>query len=556
MKDTGSTKGLRFAALCRVSTDAQEREGGSLTTQLAAIRAAVASVGGEVVAVYEGSEHGMPGSDRPVFDRLLADAAAGRFDAVCVTDQKRWDRDNDRSKAALLALRRAGVRYFVLAAEQDLWNRNTLLHLGLISLLGEHEAGERIERAQATRLRRAEAGLPAVGKRPWGRVWVRHDKHSGHWELDPRLLKSELTRADAIVAIAAAYCRGTPLKALAVEHGVALSSLTDVLRDGCGDTWSFTLKDERGEPHTFTQTVPRLLPEATIAAVRARMTANRTRLNASGSPRDALLGGYLFCGRCGYTMTLQRRPSGSTYYRHSLWGVADECEWRTLKVERSAERAVVHKLFSLFGDAAAREEALRAALPDCGEALRRRGRLAAELVKAEAEKANLVKAVAKGLLSDDDVRNARRAIAEEEARLRPEIARLDAELASVPGGEGFAVEWVRGDGPAQVVNEVFQRDAGGALWPLGPDDYVIASDDAGDQRPGGNTLVDGLGLTWRRRRRLVELVFDAAAPMPDGRPAGAYVYGDRSGRTVRIEIVGRFPGRHGVELPGTSSSAG
>src|SRR5262245_1842947 len=74
-------KQLRFAALVRVSTEKQERQGESLRVQRADCQAAVAALGGRVVAWYgaDAAEHATEGWERKELTRLLGDAKAGRF---------------------------------------------------------------------------------------------------------------------------------------------------------------------------------------------------------------------------------------------------------------------------------------------------------------------------------------------------------------------------------------------------------------------------------------------------------------------------------------------
>ena len=93
---TQQTTGLRFALLTRVSTEAQQARGESLKVQERQIEAAVRQLGGVIVARYAGQEHGMPGHERRIFERMLADAIAETFDAICVMDTSRWSRDNKR----------------------------------------------------------------------------------------------------------------------------------------------------------------------------------------------------------------------------------------------------------------------------------------------------------------------------------------------------------------------------------------------------------------------------------------------------------------------------
>src|SRR5437868_2666626 len=76
----------RLAVVARVSTEDQERYGTSLPDQ-AAKGALLAQLHGmDLVdsAAYQGDESGaLPLRARPIMQRLIADAQARRFDAVC-----------------------------------------------------------------------------------------------------------------------------------------------------------------------------------------------------------------------------------------------------------------------------------------------------------------------------------------------------------------------------------------------------------------------------------------------------------------------------------------
>src|SRR5688572_563583 len=100
-KNNGTTK-LRFAALCRVSTEKQEKEGESLRTQKTNIeKFVVEDLGGSIVKWYGGQEHATPGYEKEEVGKLIADAHKKRFDAVIVNDHSRWSRHNTYSERGL-----------------------------------------------------------------------------------------------------------------------------------------------------------------------------------------------------------------------------------------------------------------------------------------------------------------------------------------------------------------------------------------------------------------------------------------------------------------------
>src|SRR5262245_2531012 len=115
-------KPLRFAALVRVSTEKQEKQGESLRTQTSDNQRTVEHLGDSIVEWYGGQEHATPGYEKKEVDRLLLDARKKRFDAVIVTDADRWSRDNNKSKEGLEVLRANGIRFFVGVTEYNLFD--------------------------------------------------------------------------------------------------------------------------------------------------------------------------------------------------------------------------------------------------------------------------------------------------------------------------------------------------------------------------------------------------------------------------------------------------
>ncbi len=120
-----SDKPLRFAPLVRVSTEGQEKKGESLRTQKAQIEQAIKALNGMLIPDawrYSGQEHATAEVEHQRIDQLLKDAERGLFDAVIVVDPSRWSRDNLKSKQGLQILKHAGVRFFGLQFEYNLFD--------------------------------------------------------------------------------------------------------------------------------------------------------------------------------------------------------------------------------------------------------------------------------------------------------------------------------------------------------------------------------------------------------------------------------------------------
>jgi DNA invertase Pin-like site-specific DNA recombinase len=490
---TGNGKPLRFAALIRVSTEQQEKKGESLRTQRKQIEQAVASLGGAVAGTYAGQEHATAGHERQQLDKLLADAQKPHrpFDAVIVADPSRWSRDNVKSETGLDTLREYGVRFYVLTTEYDLFDPQSRLFLGLSSTIGAFQARVQKQKSLLNRIERARRGLPTGGKLPFGRVW---DADKQEWAIDP-------AKQAMIADVAERYLAGEPLPKLAKEYRVNHANSCKVLRERCGGAWEIDFDaPDLNIRETATLAVPPLLDEKTIKDIRRRLKANRTYLHKPPRPvYDWLLSGHIFCAECGYSLFGQLNPGGRRYYRHGKRDGAFECPVRPrpwVPADR-IEGEVVHDLFNLFGSPAAIAAAVKAAVPDCDNALKRRARLEADIKKVEKSRGRVIDAIADGLLTKAQAKPKLDELKEQEDGLRQELDELTAALADVPD-------------PEEVRRYIEKVGAS-----------VFVYDDEGKMREGGNSISTFLAMTRADKRRLIEAVFDA--PLADSTPAGVYV---------------------------------
>ncbi len=373
----GNGKPLRFAALIRVSTEKQKLKGESLRTQAGQIAHVVESLGGKIVQSYAGQEHATAGWEREQLDKLLDDAAKQQkpFDAVIVADPSRWSRDNVASETGLRILRDNGISFYVLNTRYDLFDAHALLFLSLSTSIGAFQARTQNQKSMLNRIERAKRGIPTGGKMPFGRTW---DADKQVWTVDA--VKQEM-----IAHVAERYLAGESLPKLAKEYGQNHSNLCKLLRERCGDQWEIEFRaDDLNIRETVTLTVPPLLPPELIRAVRHRLEANRTYLHKPPKSKyDYLLAGRVFCAECGYCMFGQTNPNGHRYYRHAHAERVRGCQLNPRPWVRAdlIEMEVVHTLFKMLGNPAAIERAVKAAVPDCEESLKRRGHLEEELAK-------------------------------------------------------------------------------------------------------------------------------------------------------------------------------
>jgi DNA invertase Pin-like site-specific DNA recombinase len=490
-----ASKSLRFASLERVSTESQEQRGESLRTQRKYNERDVARLGGTIVAHYGGQEHATPGWEKAEVDRLLADAAQGKFDAVIVAYANRWSRDNAKSKAGLEVFRRHGVRFFVGSVEKDLFEPSVKLELGIQAEIGEFVAGQQVKMSIENRIERAKRGVPTSGALPFGRTY---DATTGQWAIDPAKQKM-------VMDAARRYLAGEPLPRIAYDCGMNHSSMCKLLRERCGDTWVITFNSDMLNIHeTVTLTIPRLLDDQTIQAVRRRLVANRTYLHKPPRPvHDHLLSGYIFCSACGYGMFGQVNTSGRRYYRHAHAPRARACphQPRPWVPADAIEQAAVGDLFDLLGNTAAIDRAIKSAIPDCADLLRRKLDLEVKLAKIERGRAKVLELVTREALT----------LAQAEDKLT-DLKKRETDVL----GDLDAIKESLTDLPNVETARLYVQEIQGALGKA-----IMIVDDDGNTYAGGNDVQSYLLMTQQDRHDLLDSVF--AVPQPGGQPSGVYI---------------------------------
>jgi hypothetical protein len=469
------------------------------------------------------------------------------FDAVIVAYPDRWSRDNAKSKEGLEAFRKAGVKFFVGATEMNLWDPNHRFMLGMSAEVGEFMALQTAKKSLENRIERARKGHPAVGGLPFGRTYDPSAPEGKQWGIDAQ-------KQAVIKDIAERYLAGESLVKLCQEYHLNHSYTCVVLRERCGDVWQQEFISKALNMHEVVpMAVPRLLDEATIKAVKARMEDRRTVRH--GKPtHDYALNGFVFCGVCGYNLTGQPERSGSArlYYRHHKRGGCT-VHPRPWVPAAALERNILRELFALFGNPAAIERAVKAAVPDCDVLLRRRLRLNDELSGISKARANILDLVTKSLVTMADAAKQLGALKERESTLRAEVERINAQVAHVDLGAepGFVERSANADGDGDgtpdsilVFDAAGERIVGGndlASWfslmntpPRAAAEKkkaaALVEESAGVAVPASLSALGGrmvqaqttlLKQAARDRRALIEAVFGKR--LPDGRPAGVYI---------------------------------
>jgi hypothetical protein len=317
--------------------------------------------------------------------------------------------------------------------------------------------------------------------------------------------------------VASRFLAGETIRKLAREHGLKEWALRFNLKERCGETWTQTFHSAKlGIHEDVPTTVPRILDDATVRAVRERLAAGSTYLRKGGRRvNNYLLSGLILCDHCGGHLCGRTDRHSRTYYEHSS---QSDCTLspRPRVPAAQIEEEVVTQLYDMFNSRDIIERAVAAATPDMAKERQRLARLQGLLATVAKKKANVIDAVADGLLTRDQVRAKVAALDAEEADLHSQLADVETSLEGVPD-------------PAAVKVLIRRCEGGFGLFRNG-ERLTVEEERA---------YVEALPEKVRQQRRTVlEAVFSGRAL---GRPNGIYVsregeqrrYHSRMARSLR-----------------------
>lgn len=246
--------------LARVSDDKLR----SIPQQVADCEAYVATLGEQAVVdgLYNlGEWSGFSMAESDVYQRLLADAKAGRFHALVVRDTSRLGRDYWEKLGTLRDLRAAKVEFHVVedGGLFDFDDRLSKVKSWASTWADEEKKKEEIRKSVRATAARRDMGYPTV-RPPLGYASIR-DRSSG------RKVWQETKDAPLIRALFAGVLAGTPLADLQREHGLTHTEVDRILTNRAytgGFTWDGTF--HKCDPTI----VPPLVTEADFEAAQLR----------------------------------------------------------------------------------------------------------------------------------------------------------------------------------------------------------------------------------------------------------------------------------------------
>jgi len=172
---------MRAAAYCRVSS-LQQKESQTIESQLRVLPEFVASRGWTLAGTYVDDGRTAKAGHlerREAFQRLIADAQAGRFDVVAVVDLDRLTRSEDVQERGYVygIFQRAKVRIAVQATGQllDLNSSDGDLLAGIFAWVAAEENRKRREKAHRGREQSILRGRKPAGQTPYGLAWTHED---------------------------------------------------------------------------------------------------------------------------------------------------------------------------------------------------------------------------------------------------------------------------------------------------------------------------------------------------------------------------------------------
>jgi DNA invertase Pin-like site-specific DNA recombinase len=327
---------VKAAIYARVSSAAQ-RERDTIASQLRTLPEFVARQGWELVGTYvDDGASAKAGrlTGRPGFARLLADAAARKFDVIAIVDVDRITRSEDIAErgAILGAFQAAGVKVASASTGQilDLSTSQGDLLGALATFFAAEENRKRRERTIAGKITAIGRSRKPAGPTPYG---LAYDRAAGVWSVDDRqaaVMREVLARiaggASCEVIADDLHARGVPppgRKAWSRQAVYRVARARHLLGQWTADKRRRLVID-----------VPPIVDEATWHAAQAALARHGKR-GLRRTKHTYLLEGLVACGACGAPILIR---SPTPQRRGRIGPAAYVCRRRKLDVRDGLPR--------------------------------------------------------------------------------------------------------------------------------------------------------------------------------------------------------------------------
>ena len=412
-----STVGLKFAALCRVSSEEQAEKGESLNVQKKMILECVERMEGSVVEWYSGQEHSTPGHERKILKAMLADCSAGLFDALIVTEINRLGRDMQKLPGVLEHLRKNNVRLFIKSEEQCLNDPYKVMVLNILGAVAEGHAIEGVQKSIYSKIERAKRGWRMVGSTPHGRRLANPNadksKENAIWEVIPEAKERVQWLWHLFVEKGYGYWKIQNLT------GTNKDQVRMLLLERSGNKYVQNIR-YREIQERIEYEIPPLLTERQIQQVREVAKTHRQFMH---SENQYALAGHVRCMVCGQKLSASTCNGSKRYYSHGTKGRTDSCI-KTIRAD-DLEKAV----FAQLGQILHSKEALAQSVKNVtanyqgqlDELQSQHKILAKRRQILESSQSNLIDAIADGIIGKSESRT-------KMAEIRHDLNIVDGEL--------------------------------------------------------------------------------------------------------------------------------
>ena len=325
---TASAATIRVGIYCRQSV-ASDLEFGSIQAQREAVEAFVVSQRGEgwVALPERYDDHGFSGgnTDRPAFQRLVADIQAGKVDVLAAYKIDRVSRSLTDFTQFMTTLERHGVGFVSTTQSFDTRTSMGRLTLNILASFSQFERETIAERTRDKVAATRRKGMFTGGKPILG------------YDVRDKQLVVNRAEADVVRDIFRTY----------LEHGGLVATVAELERRGVRNkSWTNKAsKQVHGRPFdkntlrallTNPLVVGRIrcgddvvearhnaiIDDATFDAVARTLKDHRRPYRAAVGKHGALLGGILRCARCGAAMTPAANIRGPRVHRYYVCSTA------------------------------------------------------------------------------------------------------------------------------------------------------------------------------------------------------------------------------------------
>jgi site-specific DNA recombinase len=408
----------RVACYVRVSTLAQKEEGYSIDEQIERLTAYCKAMDWRIVKIYTDAGYSGGNMNRPALTDLIEASQSRVIDAVVVYKLDRLSRSQRDTLTIIEGFLDNGVDFVSMTENFDTSTPFGKATIGILSVFAQLEREQIKERCSLGRAGRAKEGKYRGG----GYVPIGYDYSDGS------LIINE-TEATQIREIHRLYQQGESCRSIVMtmrERGIThkygtweVYRVTRTLKNPLYAGY-VTYKGEvfKGEHEPI---ISEECFQRTMSVYEGKDTLKSPHIGRS------MLGGLLFCGRCGARYGISRGGGSSTYQYyccHSRRKISPHmvkdpnCKNKNWKKEE-LEELVLGEIKKL------RNEPLH--IPDQSEQDDRRTHIMAEIEKTDRQKSRLMDLYGAGLFEMDELEAKIRPLNDQKERLAAELEWIQAE---------------------------------------------------------------------------------------------------------------------------------